>query len=181
MINRYRMFLQVISTYDVLLFNKSEIHPAYLNGCRPPSRTSLFLWPPIPCLPKKFWGLWGHFLRFYVTPKLAGIRPLLGHITTIRYLSNYYKHHHSHENELSLFKLARCQRKPSPTTYVSVPYICDLIYNDSDFFPVDVHISSMRIQSLGRFPIHPKHDIPDWPLSINDAFASLLASLCCIL
>ena len=130
-----------------------------------------------PLSPKEVLGIMGTFSSFLC----YSIRPLLGHITTIRYLSNYYKHHHSHENELSLFKLARCQRKPSPTTYVSVPYICDLIYNDSDFFPVDVHISSMRIQSLGRFPIHPKHDIPDWPLSIKDAFASLLASLCCIL
>jgi len=66
MINRCRMFLQVISVLDLLLYNTKNIHPAYIQGELPPSRIPFLLWPIIPRPPKKYWKLWTSFLRRHI-------------------------------------------------------------------------------------------------------------------
>jgi hypothetical protein len=43
MLNRCSMYIQVISVLDLLIFGKSEIHPLYMEGEIPPSRTSIIL------------------------------------------------------------------------------------------------------------------------------------------
>jgi len=51
-INRCRQFLQVISVLDLLIPYTTVIHPSYIEGYPPLSRTSYITWPPIPRPPK---------------------------------------------------------------------------------------------------------------------------------
>jgi len=67
-INQCRIYLQIISICDLLLFDTMPIHPDFLNGARPPSRISHILWPDFPRPPSKFWRLWGHFIQHHVLP-----------------------------------------------------------------------------------------------------------------
>jgi hypothetical protein len=53
-INHCRMHLHLISTYDMLIFQSKTIHPEYLIGIHPISRTSHITWPPFPCPPKNY-------------------------------------------------------------------------------------------------------------------------------
>ncbi len=39
-----------------------------------------------------------------------------------------------------------------PSIYLYVPYFCDLTFNDNDFFPVEVTITSKGISVVGDFP-----------------------------
>jgi len=152
-INRCRLYLQFISTYDLLLFHSTEIHPAYLTGCRPPSRRSPMLWPTIPPPPpphpppQKNWGLWGHFLRYHVFPKISNTKHFWGRVTAIRMLPSFFKHRHTPHlyylqgNDLTMFKLAHRQQCHSPTLYTNVPYDCNYTFNNQDFFPVETYQS----------------------------------------
>jgi hypothetical protein len=45
---------------DLLIFGKSEVHPAYLAGTIPSSRISLILWTNIPRPQNNYWQLWLH-------------------------------------------------------------------------------------------------------------------------
>ena len=59
----------------ICYFGTSSIHPAYLTGERPLSRSSTIIWPPYLRPPKRKWGLWGQFLRYHVEPLLSNIIP----------------------------------------------------------------------------------------------------------
>jgi len=56
-INRCRMFLQVISIDDLLIPNTGHIHPAYILGTLPLGHTSKITWPSFPKPPKSYWNL----------------------------------------------------------------------------------------------------------------------------
>jgi hypothetical protein len=56
--NCCRLYLRVISIYDLLLLDKTTIHPAYFLGERPPSRTPITYWPDYPRPPKNI-GAYG--------------------------------------------------------------------------------------------------------------------------
>jgi hypothetical protein len=66
MINRCRIFLQVISTFDLLIFGTDSIHPAYLEGQLPNSRKSTITWPiiPVPLLVTGNYGI-SSYLNMY--------------------------------------------------------------------------------------------------------------------
>jgi len=63
MINWCRMYLKIISIYDLLIYNSTDIHPEYLSGTLPLSRSSKITWPLFPRLPKAYWSLWTQFIR----------------------------------------------------------------------------------------------------------------------
>jgi hypothetical protein len=71
MINRCRLYLRIISLYELLLFDCPKIHESYREGTRPPSTDPTFLWPEIPYPPKKYWQLWSHFLKFHIIPWIS--------------------------------------------------------------------------------------------------------------
>jgi hypothetical protein len=123
MINRCRLYLQVISIFDLLIFGKSDVHPLYLEGEIPPSRTSLILWPQHPRPPKHFWKL---------TPILLKMPIDWGHVTKYRYSPFFYKHRHLHhlyqlvDGQLTHFPLCSCRRSRPRIFYKRIPYQCDL-------------------------------------------------------
>jgi len=116
MINCCRVYLQVISIFDLLLFEKNEIHPAYLVGLQPDSCTSTILWPPLPRPPKRYWGLWGSFLRNYIIPLMDRVPNGWKFSNIPRFTSFYFKHHHTphlyrfQDGDLARFWIMRKQR-----------------------------------------------------------------------
>jgi hypothetical protein len=78
LINRCRLYLQVISIMDLLLYNLTAIHPSYLAGEIPPSCQSTLYWPNFPNPPKHYWKLWHHFIHTIVKPLLQKIKGFMG-------------------------------------------------------------------------------------------------------
>jgi hypothetical protein len=46
-INKCRIYLQLISIFDLLIHNMTDIHPSYIQGGLPQLRLSSILWPSI--------------------------------------------------------------------------------------------------------------------------------------
>ncbi len=61
-INRCRIYLQVITIYDLLTHNTKRIHPEIKRGERVQSRKSVILWLDIPKPPRSYWILWRNLL-----------------------------------------------------------------------------------------------------------------------
>lgn len=91
-INRCRIYLQVVSICDLLLFDQVAFHPDYIRGERPRSRSSPILWPNYPRPPKRYWSLWGHFLRHHLTPRLANITTMWHLNAVLRQSPTFFKH-----------------------------------------------------------------------------------------
>jgi hypothetical protein len=68
MINRCRLYLQVIFIHDLLLFGRPLTHPAYTEGYRPPSRISKIIWPCFPRPSRNYWIIWTRFVHQYIQP-----------------------------------------------------------------------------------------------------------------
>jgi len=68
MINRFRLFLQIISVYDLLIYKTNRMHPAYIKGEIPISQNSTIAWPAYPRPPKNYWKLWHSFIHFHIEP-----------------------------------------------------------------------------------------------------------------
>jgi hypothetical protein len=71
-LNRVRLHLQVITFYDLLCYNGTQIHPNFLMGQRIPSRKSTLFWADFPKPPKQYISLWRDFLLTFLTPMLQG-------------------------------------------------------------------------------------------------------------
>jgi hypothetical protein len=54
MINKCRIFLKIISIYELLIFYFNKINPSYFQRVHPPSRLPTQLWPKIPSPSKKY-------------------------------------------------------------------------------------------------------------------------------
>jgi hypothetical protein len=94
-INRCRLYVQAISVVDLLIYDTSEIHPSYLKGEIPPSRTSSILWPSYPHPPKHYWKSWAHFLHTHITPVISCTCIRWNQISQYWYHPCFYKHPHS--------------------------------------------------------------------------------------
>jgi hypothetical protein len=66
LLNRYHLYLQVISLYDIMLSNLSEIHPDIQKGECITTRESNIFWVNFPKPPKKAKQIWLHFLQTHV-------------------------------------------------------------------------------------------------------------------
>jgi hypothetical protein len=67
-IKRYHLYLRVISLYDLLTYDGSQIHPELARGSRVSSRASTIHWVDFPKPPKKDAQLWITFLTTYIKP-----------------------------------------------------------------------------------------------------------------
>jgi len=181
-INRCRIYLQIISICDLLLFDSTSIHPDFLNGNRPPSRTSNILWPNFPRPPSKFWQLWGHFINHHVLPRVQQIPTNWFVRVNLRHHTPYFKHNMSphlyllNDGELMTFKLNKSPRSRLKATYITVPYQCELSFNQSDFIPVDIHVNNRGISVLGKFPTFHQ-DTSTSSSSFKEVIVSLPPSL----
>jgi len=94
MINRCRLFLQILSLADMLMYDLQTIHPSYRHGERPPSCQSNIYWPSFDNPPKHYWKLWSHFIRFYVDPVIASSTFSWHANPVIRHKIILFKHRH---------------------------------------------------------------------------------------
>jgi hypothetical protein len=69
-LNRYRLYLRVISIYDVLTYDDKQLHPEIARGRRVASRTSTIHWVDFPKPPRKDAVLWASFLETHITPNI---------------------------------------------------------------------------------------------------------------
>jgi hypothetical protein len=91
-INRCRQFLQVISVLDLVIPHTNTIHPSYLDGYLPPSRSSYITWLAIPRPPQKYWKIWNHFIHMYIRPVINDLDIGWNRILNPRFHPNFYKH-----------------------------------------------------------------------------------------
>ena len=183
MLNRCRMYLQLISLYDLLIYNTTEIHPAYLTGHIPTSRRSPMLWPNLPRPPKQYWSLWLSFLHAHIIPRIQTTR-LSWDVPSIRYSPIFFIHRCSiHLYSLSEGQLTKFNYQKAPHTkfqaiYLHVPYVCELEFNPNDFFPVDIHHHDKGLSIVSDFP-HNEHTIPGMSTTTNirEAFYTMHPSL----
>lgn len=86
--NRCRIYLQLFSVCDLLIYKTSTIHPSYYKGVLPPSRESSNLSPNVPRPPQWYWSLWSHVLHFVVPNHITPFVP----ITCYRWVPLFFKH-----------------------------------------------------------------------------------------
>jgi len=160
MINRCRLFLQIISVYDLLIYKTNRLHPAYIKGEIPISQNSTIAWPAYTRPPKNYWKIWHSFIHFHIEPYVRKLPLQWNSHTSLRFSSSYYKHRYSHHlyklvnDQLVTFKLGSRSTTRSQTTYINVPYLSDVIFHSEDFFCVDVHShkKGLTLTVLGPFP-----------------------------
>jgi hypothetical protein len=90
MLNRYRLYLQVISIYDLITYKGDAIHPAYTKGNRPLSRISTIYWVDFPKPPKKYRILWQNFLSTHIEPLIKQIQIQWNTSAKPNYNTSYY-------------------------------------------------------------------------------------------
>jgi len=153
------------------------INPAYLVGERPLSRSSTIIWPSYPRPPKRYWGLWRHFLWNHIKPMPTDIIPKWHQKCNLHQFSAFYKHrqtphlYHKDQDGLTVFPLNRRQKSKFMASYRYVPYMCDTPFSPNDFYPVDVHQHKLGLSLVGHFPtsqLKDSHDRP--PESLQEAF-----------
>jgi hypothetical protein len=93
MINRCRLYLNVISIYDLLVYGGSKIHPSFLQREYPPSRHSTISWPSYPCPPKSYWQLWSHIIHCHVTPYCKSQSIQWFPKISATYVNIFFRHH----------------------------------------------------------------------------------------
>jgi hypothetical protein len=99
-INRCRLYLNVISMYDFFIYDGSHIHPSFFQGEPPPSHRPLIHLPAYPRPPKAYWKLWTHFLSVHVTAYRQSIQFQWNTAIPPNYTVTLYRH-------WTLFKLYR--------------------------------------------------------------------------
>ncbi len=68
MINCYHIYLQVITLYDLILYDVSAIHPEIEQALRVKSRQRAIFWVNFPNPPKKYQSLWKTFIKDHIKP-----------------------------------------------------------------------------------------------------------------
>lgn len=170
--------MDLATTYN---FTPLQLH--HINSCQ------VFLQVlTISNVTDKFCGLWGLFIRRCVILTILTKQFSWHPSIVLRCSPTFFKHkstpylYQLSEGELSMYHLARRQSSPTLTKYINVPCICDLKFNETDFFPVDVHVTPSWIQYLSRFPTAisgSKHD--EKTITLQEAFQrlpSLLKWIC---
>lgn len=68
-INRCRLYLKVLTLYDLLQYDGS-IHPNIKSGKRVETRISNYFWVEFKRPPKKYFKLWSEFITTHIEPRL---------------------------------------------------------------------------------------------------------------
>jgi hypothetical protein len=90
-INRYRLYLRVISIYDLFTYDGKQIHPELARGQRASSRVSTIHWVDFPKPPRKDNTLWISFLNTHIKPLTTTISLSWNHSSTPTYRTTFMK------------------------------------------------------------------------------------------
>jgi hypothetical protein len=157
------------------------IHPLLLVLA--PHPALIFLWPPVPYPPKKYWKLLSHFIQCHITPRLSRMEIQWFHPTEPRFTTSFFKHRvsphlfHRTGTEMSMFRICPKPRSRSKAIYLNAPYTCSMTYSEQDFFPVDTHYDKMGILVVGSFYHSITYSTSEPPSSLLDTFLNLDSSL----
>jgi len=92
MINRCQMYLNIVSLYDLLLFDKTEVHQSFIYGQKPPSRVSSLYWPDFPYPPRHYWIIWQQFIFKHIRPLLSTLNIQGCSTRSHTFTTSYFKH-----------------------------------------------------------------------------------------
>ncbi len=177
-INRCQVFLQVISTCNLLIFNTDTIHPAYLEGHLPSLRISNITWLALPCPPKSYWQVWNQFLSHHIIPFLSSMETPGFNLPSWRYSPVFFKHRHSmglymFDGKLTLYKIRPKTRTKRQVIYINVPYQCSIKYVAEGFFPVHTHNHEKDILVVGQWYNSNKNPIDQSSKTLLDMIHDL--------
>jgi hypothetical protein len=163
-INRYRLYLRVISMYDILTYDGTQIHPELAKGKRVSSRMSTIHWVEFPKPPKKDAALWIAFIDTHIKP-LAGTIPIRWngdsfptYRTTFMKSSLTDKLYQRSEHGLLQYDIKRTRRRTIYPTFQKDSIIIDPdteLYGS--FIDVDTHCRHNDIQILCESNINSRN------------------------
>jgi len=184
MINRCRLFLQILSLADMLLYDSQTIHQSYRQGERPPSRQSNIYWPPFDNPPKHYWKLWSHFIRFYVDPLIASSSFSWHANPVIRHKIILFKHRHFFhiyrvvDRDVTEFHRAPPIRGRRTPSFLNIPYFLDIQHDDPNLIPIDAHFSKEGLTFCGyASPPSINTQTPIYPFTLENKFLCLSSSI----
>ncbi len=90
LLNRYRLYLQVISLYDILQYDLKAVHTDIKRGDRIHSRRSSIFWVNFQRPPKKAKKVWEHFITTYIEPSLLTLQLRWDTTAKPNYLNKYF-------------------------------------------------------------------------------------------
>jgi hypothetical protein len=72
-INRYHLYLQVTTLYDIIIYSDNSLHPQIIRGERIESRTYHHAWVNFKSPPKRYLRTWKQFIETFIKPALENI------------------------------------------------------------------------------------------------------------
>jgi hypothetical protein len=127
MISRCCLNLQITTLFDIMLYDGTNIHPKYIHGIRPLSRSFILWWPDHPTLPKQYRKLWSSFLHSHILPYIYTNQIHWDRTVKPNYKMTFYKSHTSHHllsftvQDRTKFHLLASWRRRSTVLYVFTP------------------------------------------------------------
>jgi hypothetical protein len=184
MINCCRLFLQIISLADMLLYDLQNIHPSYRQGEQPPSRQSTVYWLTFDNPPKHYWKLWSHFIHFYVDPLVASSRfswclnPPVRHKIILFKHRQFFHLYRVVDRDVTEF----CQTPPTcgwwTPSYLNIPYFSDIQHDDPNLIPADAHYSKEGLTFCGYASLPLMNaQTPIYQSSLAQQFLNLPSSI----
>jgi hypothetical protein len=89
-INRYRLYLQLVSIYDLIQYDGMDIHPEITRGQRVQSQISTYFWVNFKRPPRKHPRLWQHFLKMHAIPYIKSTSLKWDTASQATYKTNYW-------------------------------------------------------------------------------------------
>jgi len=183
MINRCRFYLNLISIYDLYVYDGSRIHPSYIHREYPPSRIPLAQWPSYPKPPKHYWILWNHFLHFHVPAYRSSIQFQWNTLSQPNYANIFFRH----RQRLSIFRVVAedvseynlLGTRQNKVFYESVPCLTSISPTDPDLYPVEIYTTLRGFQYIMKTNINShagERQAPPSP-TLADMFRALPESL----
>lgn len=155
-INRCRLYYQVITLYDLLTYDCSQVHPEFTSGHRLQSRKSMIMWVNFNKPSKKHFNVWNRYIKQYVQPRLNNLtfnwyKKVQPHYNSTYFLSTrtgklYYK---SPQNTFYMHDATKHQ--PGGRTTIFKETCSETLISDDilqDLHPMDVYNCKQRIKIL---------------------------------
>jgi hypothetical protein len=155
-LNRCRLYLQVITLYDLITYDGSKIHPEYISGQRPTSRKSTMHWVDFHKPPRKYMAIWKEYMMKYVQPRLPILLTSWNPKAPPHYNTTYYLSLRTgklygkvHNGRFHMHEASRTQPGSRTTTFHPTYSETDICSDtENSLKPVDVAHSNQQITIL---------------------------------
>jgi hypothetical protein len=161
-INRCRLYFQVITLYDLITYDGSQVHPEYTSGVHPTSRTSTVHWVTFHKPSRKHMTLWNEYINIYVRPRITVSNTSWNTRTKPHYNTTYYLcsrngklYEKVTNNEYKMYEALRSQHGSRTTTFHNTPVETYITNETQEYLqPVDVTHSKHHIIILCTIKIN---------------------------